>query len=205
MLLSVLEESLRLLHPLLPFVTEEIYGKLPNVRGMLITAAYPRSDDGRRDAKVEADFAAVQELVRLVRALRGERKIRVLVRLEGSFASADALQANAPLAELLAGIAALEFSRDAAATRPAGSIGVVGKGFEAFVFIREAVDPAQLAAKFAKDIEKDRKFLATLEAKLANDNFVKNAPVELVDAEKGKLDELLRRIAKFEAYARDLA
>ncbi|OHE65208.1 MAG: valine--tRNA ligase [Treponema sp. GWB1_62_6] len=210
-LLSVLEESLRLLHPLLPFVTEEIYGKLPNVRGMLITAAYPRSDDGRRDAKVEADFAAVQELVRLVRALRGEcaiapeRKIRVLVRLEGSFASADALQANAPLAELLAGIAALEFSRDAAATRPAGSIGVVGKGFEAFVFIREAVDPAQLAAKFAKDIEKDRKFLATLEAKLANDNFVKNAPVELVDAEKGKLDELLRRIAKFEAYARDLA
>ena len=210
-LLSVLEESLRLLHPLLPFVTEEIYGKLPNVRGMLITAAYPRSDDGRRDAKVEADFAAVQELVRLVRALRGEcaiapeRKIRVLVRLEGSFASADALQANAPLAELLAGIAALEFSRDAAATRPAGSIGVVGKGFEAFVFIREAVDPAQLAAKFAKDIEKDRKFLATLEAKLANDNFVKNPPAELVDAEKGKPDELLRRLPKFEAYARDLA
>jgi valyl-tRNA synthetase len=210
-LLSVLEESLRLIHPLLPFVTEEIYGKLPVSTGVLATARFPVRDDGRRDAALEADFAALQDLIRQVRTLRSEcligpeKKLRVEVRTEPGFSSADFFKRSGALVELLAGVGSLEFAPSAGTNRLPGAIGLVGKGFEAFVFIREAVDAAQLAAKFTKEIEKDTKYLAALEAKLANDNFVKNAPPELVASEKAKLEESKRRMEKLSAYVRDLA
>jgi valyl-tRNA synthetase len=209
-LLAVLEESLRLLHPLLPFVTEEIYAKLPNAKGLLIVAPYPAADDARRDSVLEADFAAVQELVRLVRALRSEcliapeKKVKVEVRLDAGFASGAALRVQTPLVGLLAGVGELAFAASGG-DRPAGSIGLVGKGFEAFVFVREAVDPAQLAAKFAKELEKEGKFAAAVQAKLANSAFAANAPAELVAAERQKLEEVERRVAKLTAYLRDLA
>ncbi len=209
-LLSVLEEALRLLHPLIPFVTEEIYGKLPNARGSLTTARFPEPSDARRDEAIVADFGSLQDLIRQVRTLRSEcqitpdKKLRVEVRTEALFASAAFLKANAALVELLAGVGSLEFAA-AGGARPPSAIGLVGRGWEAFVFIREAVDAGQLAAKFAKDLEKDKKFLGTLEGKLANENFVKNAPAGLVAAEKEKLEEVKRRIEKLAAYVRDLA
>jgi len=133
------------------------------------------------------------------------------VRLEAGFTRGSALVAYSTLTELLAGIGTLEFAeadtgkQPEGHSRPAGSIGVVGKGFEAFVFIREAVDAAQLAAKFAKDLEKDGKFLLALEAKLANENFAKNAPSDLVAAEREKLEDVKRRSDKLRAYVRDLS
>ncbi|GAB1481721.1 valine--tRNA ligase [Treponema sp.] len=208
-LLSVLEEALRLLHPLLPFVTEEIYHKLPNVKGLLITSSYPRPNEKRINPVAEENFATLQELVRSVRALRNEcqisadKKLRVSVRFDADFRGKEALSGYASLASLLAGIGDLDFI--SSPRKPEGSIGVPGKGFEAFVFIREAVDTAQLLAKFTKDLEKDEKFLGLITAKLSNENFVKNAPNELLASEKGKLEDLQRRMDKLKSYLRDLA
>jgi valyl-tRNA synthetase len=228
-LLDVLAESLRLLHPLLPFVTEEIYGKLPaEIRagggaGPLITQSYP----GRRetDAGAEADFGFIRELVRMVRTLRSEctipaeKKLRLLVRVSGGPAPKGGLapgrreaflRENAALVKLLAGIGDLEIGAfgDAAApgfARPRGSIGLVGSGFEAFVFIAEAADLAALKQKFAREIEKDGKFIASLEAKLANENFVRNAPPDLVAEQRVKLEESRKRTEKLASYIKDLA
>jgi valyl-tRNA synthetase len=72
------------------------------------------------------------------------------------------------------------------------------------VYIAEAVDLAFLKQKFTKDMEKDRKFIAGLKSKLGNDNFIKNAPPELVEGERAKLDDALKRIGKLESYIRDL-
>jgi valyl-tRNA synthetase len=88
--------------------------------------------------------------------------------------------------------------------RPAGSIALVGAGFEALVFVTDAVDTGALKQKFGKDLERDRKFIQSLRAKLANEQFVKNAPPELVAAEQTKLEESLRRTDKIESYLRDL-
>lgn len=210
-LLSVLEESLRLLHPLLPFVTEEIYAKLPNARGLLATSTFPRPDDARKDPALEAGFASLQDLIRQVRTLRSEclitpeKRLHLEVRLEPSFSSADFFRQNGALVELLAGVGPLDFVPATGGSRPAGAIGLVGAGFEAFVFIREAVDPAQLAGKFSKEIDRDTKYLASLEAKLSNEAFLANAPAELVAAERVKLEESRRRREKLSAYLRDLA
>jgi valyl-tRNA synthetase len=221
-LLDVLAESLRLLHPLLPFVTEEIYGKLnaavcnevSREKGaateQLITAAYPAYDEKRHDPKAEEDFAFLQELVRLVRTLRSEctispeKKVRVLIRL--GEAKGKILDENAELVKLLAGIANLESAgAEGEGSRPQGSIAVVGTGFEAFVYIAEAADLFQLKQKFTRDIERDRKFIGVLESKLGNENFLKNAPPELVAAEKLKLEDALKRTGKLESYIRDMA
>jgi valyl-tRNA synthetase len=235
-LLDVLAESLRLLHPLLPLVTEEIYGKLPNTQGLLITAPYPEYAANRADPKAEADFGFIQELVRMVRTLRSEctitpdKKVRVLVRLNDDPAreaglqeaglkeaclDRDAgsprkvcLQDNAPLVRLLAGIGDLEIQAAVGAAvgkRPAGSIGLVGSGFEAFVYVAEAADLPALKKKFIRDVEKDAQFIRGLQSKLANERFVKNAPPELVAGEKAKLADAVKRMDKLESYIRDMA
>jgi valyl-tRNA synthetase len=112
------------------------------------------------------------------------------------------LRQNEGLVKLLAGIGELEIEAPAkeAAERPAGSIGMAGSGFEIFVFIGEAVDIAALKKKFEKDLARDNAFVQGLRTKLANEQFVKNAPPELVAAEKQKLEEGLARTGKIESY-----
>jgi valyl-tRNA synthetase len=227
-LLDVLAASLRLLHPLLPFVTEEIYGKLPPEcrssgiegggagEGLLITAPYPQYDQARSDPQGEQNFAFLQELVRQIRTIRSEctippeKKVPVLVSLRDDLA--PILRENEGLVKLLAGIGDLDISPGAARTaRPSGAIGLVaqsgfmGQSFEIFVFIADAVDMGVLKQKFRRELEKDRKFTGGLEAKLGNEQFLKNAPPELVAGEKIKLAEAQKRIEKLEAYIRDMA
>ncbi|WP_043923499.1 valine--tRNA ligase [Leadbettera azotonutricia] len=213
-LLTVLAESLRLLHPLLPFVTEEIYSRLPlEIRGesLLITAPYPEYKKEKEDPEAEGDFGFLKDLVRMIRTLRSEctvnpdKKIRVTVRMP-SGGRIGFLKENAALVKLLAGLGELEIAEAAAGgEKPAGSIGLAGAGFEAFVHIAEAVDTAALKQKFAKELEKDKKFIGGLESKLANENFLKNAPPELVEGEKRKLADALDRTGKLESWLRDMA
>jgi len=211
-LLDVLAESLRLLHPLLPFVTEEIYSKLPEIftSSLLITAPYPVYKAERDDPGAEKSFGFLQELVRMIRTLRSEctvppeKKLRVLVRTrkEEDFSF---LTENAPLVKLLAGIGELEISiASDGEKKPAGSIGLAGSGFEAFVYIAEAVDMNVLQQKFTKELERDQKFIQGLKAKLSNENFIKNAPPELVEGERRKLDESMARTSKTESWLREM-
>ncbi|MDR0312738.1 MAG: hypothetical protein LBI14_04000, partial [Treponema sp.] len=75
---------------------------------------------------------------------------------------------------------------------------------EAFVFIAEVADMKALKQKFSKELEKDLKYVESLKARLANNNFLKNAPPELVEAEKQKLAEAVKRTGKIESYIRDM-
>jgi len=206
-LLDVLAQSLRLLHPLLPFLTEEIYSKLPNVKPgeVLIIAPYPVYSEKLSDEKAEKDFAFLQDLVRQVRTLRSECTVPPDVRLKVLVRTGkeDLLKENSSLVKLLAGMG--ELATDGTGERPAGSIGLAGNEFEAFVLIADAVDTALLRQKFAKELEKDRKYIEGLRAKLANEKFVRNAPPELVAGEKLKLEESLSRTGKLESYIRDMA
>ena len=206
-LLSVLEESLRLLHPFLPFVTEEIYGKLPNARGALIIQAYPESEPARNSADLDGAFSSLKEMITMVRALRAEfgipqeRRLKVAVRFDQGFSSATFIEQSAELAALLAGSETLDFVD----TKPAGAIALAGRGFETYVLAREAVDVVQLAARFRKEADKETQFAERLTAKLGNPAFSGSAPAEVVAKEREKLDEAKARIAKLEKHLADLA
>jgi len=150
-------------------------------------------------------------------AITPEKKLRVIVRPSGEMEGV--LRDNGALVKLLAGIGELEIesgtreqglgTRDSISnstpqTPSFGAIGLAGSGFEAFVFVAEAVDVAALKRKFGKELERDRAFIGGLRSKLANEQFLKNAPPELVAAEKAKLEESLARTGKIESYLRDM-
>jgi len=214
-LLDVLSQSLKLLHPLLPFVTEEIYQKIQGsgIKGqeakLLITSLYPDYDEARNSPEDERNFSVLQSLVGMIRTLRAEcgitpdKKLRATVRSGNELHKAFA--ENKSLIKLLAGINDLDIENEnAKMARPQGSIGMAGNGFEVFVFIAEAVDTHSLKKKFALDLEKDNKYIESLRAKLANEQFVKNAPAQLVEEQKTKLEETIMRTEKFASYLRDI-
>ena len=213
-LLAVLEESLRLLHPFLAFVTEEIYSKLPEFcaegackrADILMTAAYPEENAARIDEPAATRFGTMQELVRNIRALRTECGIDPQLKLTVSLyveknSPAEAAPENAEIIKMLSGLSELDFIT-APDQKPAASIGTVGHGFEAFLVTGEAVDIGQLKARFKKELEKHTANAAKIEAKLKNENFVKNAPQDVIAGEKEKLAEAVRRIEKLNGYLR---
>ncbi len=215
-LLNVLEESLRLLHPLLPFVTEEIYRFLPEncVTGgkkkadKLITAPYPLFSEERVDTCSEERFTSLQEIVRLVRALRTECgidpafKIKVALFVEKG-SPAEAAKEKTDIICLLAGLTGVDFLENPK-DKAKGSIGTVGKGFEAFIVPGEGADPEKMVQKFKKELEKEEGNFSKLKGKLSNEKFVANAPAEVVEGEKEKLNEIQRRIEKLKAYVSEL-
>ncbi|MBQ4377910.1 MAG: valine--tRNA ligase [Treponema sp.] len=219
-LLNVLEESLRLLHPFIPFVTEEIYSKLPRAEiienrkkageqkimsnetysDLLVTAPYPEYSEIRADQKVITRFAVLQDLIRSVRGLRNEcgvnpaDKINLAILIEKGSA-AEVCREKVEMIQLLAGLSKVEFVE----TKPAKAIGTVGTGFEAFILLDENINKEQLLLHFQKDLEKDKKDAERTEAKL-NGKFAEHAPAEVVQAERDKLAETKRRIEKLGTY-----
>ena len=205
-ILDVLEESLRLLHPFLPFVTEEIYRMLPNRRGDLIVQKYPEADASRLDPALAAEFETVMEFVRLVRNLRSEfgiepqKAVATSIRFEPGAAAAGSFPGWAPLAALLVNGP----DPEVVSSKPEASLALVGRGFEAYAKVKDAVDGAALAQKFRKEADKERAFADRVRAKLANESFLKSAPCEVVDKEREKLAEAERRAAKLEQYVKEL-
>ncbi|WP_298533041.1 valine--tRNA ligase [uncultured Treponema sp.] len=219
-LLNVLEESLRLLHPFIPFVTEEIYSKLPRTEitenrkkageqkimsnetysDLLVTAPYPEYSEIRADQKVITRFAVLQDLIRSVRGLRNEcgvnpaDKINLAILIEKGSA-AEVCREKVEMIQLLAGLSKVEFVE----TKPGKAIGTVGTGFEAFILLDENINKEQLLLHFQKDLEKDKKDAERTEAKL-NGKFAEHAPAEVVQAERDKLAETKRRIEKLGTY-----
>jgi valyl-tRNA synthetase len=214
LLLSILEESLRLLHPLLPFLTEEIYQKLPKqVRAerravSLAAAPYPEESKQREDPAAEAHFSLLQELVRGVRTIRSEltipfdKKVRVAVRTETGGPGAEIFNRHRELITELINSQSLDIGGEE--PDKAGSLPVLGSVFEAFVYVREVIDTEKELAKLRKKRDKSRLAVERTEKKLANPTFLDKAPPEVVARERDKLEELGRSITKFETYIHDL-
>ncbi len=206
-LLSVLEESLALLHPFLPFVTEEIYSKLPNAKGRLIVRPYPVDEPARRNPVLDVHTASLKELVTLVRSLKSEfsiapeKKLRIAVRFDDGFDGGAFIERNAELVSLLVNASAVEFLP----AKPAGVLSLAGRGFEVYVYAREAVDAAQLATRFAKEADKEKLYIERTRTKLGTASFVDSAPADIVEKERQKLRDAEVRIAKLERYIADLA
>ncbi|MFI3258102.1 MAG: valine--tRNA ligase, partial [Spirochaetales bacterium] len=209
-LLHVLEESLRLLHPYVSFVTEEIYAQLPRKEmgchmDMLINAPYPTAQKNRENAVVEKRFSVLQDLIRSLRALRVECSIAPDLKLDIALlitenSAAEVCKEKIDFIKLLAGIKDITFVSE----KPAKAIGAVGEGFEAFILINTGIDTKQLHAHFSKEIEKEQALADKLTAKLSG-KFAENAPPEIVEAEKEKHRACMRRIEKLSVYVNGLS
>ena len=220
LLLYTLEESLRLLHPFLSFISEEIYQQLPTElqpadgsrrAPALIVADFPTARAERRTDEFRASergFRAVQEIVRGIRTLRSEFTLPPAARF-GAYLKPAADGSSTPVVararELivdLAGLSAFEIGSDEA--RRAGAITVVGSGFEVYLYVRDLIDAAAQRARIAKSLVKLRKVLSQAQRKLASEGFLSKARPEVIAAERAKARDLADQTARQERVLAEL-
>jgi len=213
LLVRLLEESLRLLHPFMSFITEEIYQKLPEIpesehSEALITAPYPSVHAEREATEVAGAFGSVQELVRSVRTLRSEftippaQRIRFAVKCEESFPHTMFFSDHRDLIEMLTTAEDTSYGTETPDTT--GSVTLVGHGFEVYVYVRDAIDLDAEVAKLRKNLEKAEKLLAQTEKKLQNPGFLQKAGGEVVEKERAKREEFAGKVAKMKSYLTQL-
>ncbi|MBN2653150.1 MAG: valine--tRNA ligase [Spirochaetales bacterium] len=208
MLVYLLIESLKLLHPFLPFITEEIYSKIPNCQGMLIDSDYPRYIEENNNEEISLKFNSLQELVRGIRTVRSEftippeRKISVAIKTDDGFAASDFFHSNKQLVASFINTSELQISSMRPDTE--GSIAVAGNGYEAFIYVRDLIDVPKEIEKLKKESEKVGKLLSATQGKLKNSKFVDNAPADVIEKERSKLQEFTSRVEKISEYLRDL-
>ena len=207
----VLEQSLRLLHPLTPFVTEELWQKLKEVIDIgdltgnaedskletLMIAQYPVVQEADIDSTTAAENLI--EMISVIRNIRGENNVKPNIKVNTTLVTADKdMKANIDtmdeLLKPLAGIKSLVFADQFEKTD--GVVGGVGSVFEVFVDLAETVD----VAAETKRLEKEKGRLVVkqtqLEKKLGNQGFLSKAPDAVVQKVKNELGEIISKIGK---------
>jgi valyl-tRNA synthetase len=189
-LVGVLEQTLRLLHPFMPFITEEIWQQLPHRGESIMVAPYPRARAATTDAGAERDMRALIELVTALRNVRGEMRIAPGMTLTATARPADEhralLAGEAPLVEALARTRLIV---DPAAIRaPGTALAVVGTS-EVYVDLAGVVDLVAERQRLAREIAKVDAAIAVASQKLARPEFVERAPQEIVERERARLAE----------------
>ena len=191
-LLFVLENALRLLHPFIPFVTEEIYSYLPGDHGLIITADYPRYNSRLAYKKESKAFESVIDLIKTVRAMKVEvncppsRKVHVFLATEAR--RLVSLNKNSILR--LAGASEISFVASGA---EAGEkiVSRVCEAGQIFIPLGELVDLGKEKARLEKELDRIVGEIARASGKLANHNFISKAPKKLVEDERAKLEKFL--------------
>jgi valyl-tRNA synthetase len=190
--LYVLEETLALLHPLMPFVTEEIYGFVPHREGLLAVRSFPVADEALVDEDAELQVDAVKEAIQALRRYREDIGApagdRIAARIVTS--RSDLYTRSLPTIERLSRF-------DLEIAEPDGALG------EATVAIPGATVDVQVDAEAALARREDqirtlRQEIERAEDKLANSGFVQKAPPELVQQEREKLERFQRELAELE-------
>ncbi len=200
-MLDILATLMRLMHPFLSFISEEIYTKLPNTEGMIIHAEYPVFEDSRVYDEAYSTVQSMQEFVRSVRALKSEllipneRKLAIIYRPDKDNQVWKFIESEKELIASFLNASSLTVDVDHSADI-AGTVPVSGSGFEAFVVVKDAIDVNNEIARITKDLEKNEKSLKQSSAKLGNEKFTQNAKPEAVEKERQKLAEFTEKKEK---------
>ncbi|MDD5722420.1 MAG: valine--tRNA ligase [Syntrophales bacterium] len=192
-LLTVLKTSLQLLHPFMPFVTEEIWQKLTGDDGYIMVSRFPEPDDSLEDIDARNRMELIKSIINSVRNIRGvmnitpSKKLRVLI----SVPDADALSVMETGKGYVLDIANLEdLAIEIDAPEPKGSATGVVDSVKVYVFLEGAVDVAAEKERLEKEIKKFEKDLGIVSKKLGNRDFMEKASPEIVEKEETKFSTL---------------
>lgn len=211
-LLAVIEASLRLAHPLMPYLTEEIWQTLAPKLGItgetIMLAQYPVADQALINDQAEADMQWLQGLIGAVRNIRGEMGLgnaRLLPVLLQNTTDAEKAQIARiePLFKALAKVESITFLADSEQP-PLSSSSVVGH-VSVFVTMKGLIDPKAELGRLQKDLDKVQKQHDQIATKLSNEGFVAKAPAAVVEGEKVKLAEFADQLAKIKANMEQIA
>ncbi len=193
-IMDILETSMRMMHPFLSFITEEIYQRLPNHKGDVIAASFPTMRKEWEDKEADSALEYIQEIVRAVRAARAslsiapEKKIKVVLRCDDKdektkfvVEEKDEIQSFTGSNNLIVDTQSKE--------DVSGQFPVHGQGFEAFIFVRDAIDVESEIKRLQNEIKKAEDNLEKSNKKLNNEAFLSNAKPEAVEKERAKKAE----------------
>ncbi|MEK5759894.1 valine--tRNA ligase [Acinetobacter variabilis] len=211
-LLAVMEASLRLAHPIMPYLTEEIWQTLAPKLGIsgetIMLAQYPVADESKINEQAEADMQWLQGLIGAVRNIRGEmglgnaRLLPVLLQNTTEAEKAQITRIEA-LFKALAKVESITFLGDSEQP-PLSSSSVVGH-VSVFVPMKGLIDPKAELGRLQKDLDKVQKQHDQIANKLSNEGFVAKAPAAVVEGEKVKLAEFADQLAKIKANMEQIA
>src|SRR5476651_580788 len=193
-----LDEILKLLHPFMPFITEELWAVTaeqgPKRSNLLALSDWPRLD-GLTDDKAEAEIGWVIELITAIRSIRAEMNINVNIPLVLAGASKETQGRAERWAEFIKRLARVS-EISSAATAPQGSVQLVVRGEVAALPLIGVIDIAAERTRLAKELAKAESDIARVDAKLNNENFMARAPEDVVEEEKEKREEAAGRKTK---------
>jgi len=203
-LLKVLDNALRLLHPFMPFVTEEIWQKLPGRQGKLMQASFPAYDGTLVDIPLEGEVSELMEAVRVIRNLRASANIapskKVTVRVIECPDLSMVISKYVDMIKLLAGVEKLEF----VGSKPGGHlVGLMGKA-EICLDLAGMIDLDAEKKRTSSEISRIEKELAKISGKLDNRDFVAKAPAEVVDHIKEGVESYKLQLFKLNEYLGEL-
>ena len=209
-LINLFEVSLRLLHPVMPFITEEIwhamYGGAPPLRSIAL-AGYPAADDAQIDLGTETEMAILQDLIVSVRNLRAELKVEPKVKVPVEVFAHEAetrrlFEQNLTAIERLASAEGVIFVKSSLGNLP-GTRGT--SRFDVRILYERRVDVAAECERLKKELEKIEKEMANGQRQLSNDQFLAKAPAKVVEGIKARADELKVLREKVVAQMKELA
>ncbi len=191
-LVFVLENALKLLHPFIPFITDEIYRNLPNTSGTIMTAEYPRYNAKLNYKKDAQSFAGIMDIITAARAVKTEvncppsRKVRLFIHTD----SKRLINANESSVLKLAGAKEIKFVNSAEEAGENAVTKVLAIG-TVYIPMGELVDIEKEKARLSAELEKVTSEIARADGKLNNQGFISKAPKKLVDDERAKLNKFI--------------
>ena len=205
-LIRVLEVALRLMHPMMPFITEEIWQRIKSLAGKsgdtIMLQPWPQPEPGKTDWSAEADINAVRSVIEEIRKIRSERnappsKVLPVYIRNATAEDKQRLTSTDAYLRKLANVERVHWL-NAGETAPMAATGLAGH-LEILVPMAGLIDKQAELVRLNKEVERLTKEIERLKGKLANEKFVAGAPAEVVNKEKEKLADAEGALAKLHA------
>ena len=202
-LVHVLEASLKLLHPFMPFITEEIWQKLPATGKSIMVAPFPKFAASKEDQDVEREMGLIMDVITSVRNIRGEMNLNPGLKLPLLVKTEDAekcrvIENRASYIKDLArvdGLTAGDF-----VVKPKIAASSILDGMDLIVPLEGIMDFAEERARIEKELKKIEKDIIFLDKKLSNQNFVKNAPPDIIEKDRQRQLTLSEKQTKLKVH-----
>ncbi len=195
----VLTDILKLLHPFMPFITEEIWQALPHEGDFLMLQSWPVERDDLAFPEDEATMEKVMDAIKAVRARRAEMNVAPSRKAELTIVTAlpQVFRAGEPFFQRLAATTTVTVQEEPPASLE-GLVSLVTADAKLYIPLAELVDLEGERKRISKELEKKRKYLAGIQAKLSNEKFVSKAPANVIQQQRDNLDKTAREIAQLE-------
>lgn len=194
---EVLRSAMKLLHPYMPFITEEIWQCLPHEGDTIMTAAWPQYAEALVDEAAEESMLAIMEIIKAVRNMRSEVNVAPGRKVPAILLASDELKPvvseNEAYIRQLASVDELEILTDTA-VKPDNAMTAVTRGIEVYLPLKGLIDVEKETQRLNKEIEGMAKELARIEGKLGNEGFLAKAPEAVVAKEKAKAADITIRM-----------